>query len=185
MEIVWRDIPNFEGLYQVSNLGQIKSASRKIFNGKGCYISQDKILLQRKNKKGYNVVDLSKQCKNYHCLVHRIVASAFIPNYENKPQVNHKDGDKNNNMVTNLEWCNNSENQLHAYKLGLNKRTDKSGRKRKSVQLFDLNGNLVNEFYSIAETTKWLKCAKGNVKLCCDGKRKTVKGFIAKYKEAI
>lgn len=185
MEETWKDVVGFEGLYKVSNLGRIKSISRKIFNGKGFYISKEKLLLQRYNKKGYKVVDLCKNSKHYYSLVHRIVAIAFLENINNLPQINHKDGNKQNNNLLNLEWCNNSQNQLHAYKLGLSFRSDNAGRKKKAVQLFNTNNELVKEFNSLAETTRWLKCASANVKMCCDGKRKKVKGFIAKYKEVM
>lgn len=185
MEPIWKDVSGFEGIYQVSNDGQIKSISRNIFNGKAFYISKERILLQRYNKKGYKVVDLSKNNKHSYHLVHRLVAKAFIPNIKNNPQINHKDGDKTNNNFLNLEWCTNSENQKHAYKLELKITAKNAGRKRKKVQLFDNYNNLIKEFESIAETTRWLKCASNNVKLCCDGKRKKVKGFIAKYKEVM
>ena len=114
MEEIWKDIEGYEGLYQISNLGRVKSFPRK-----GTQTKKEKILKEKRDKKGYCFVSLNNVgAKPYK--IHRLVAQAFIPNLENKPQINHIDGDKTNNRIDNLEWCNNSENQIHAYKKGLN-----------------------------------------------------------------
>ena len=122
----WKDIKGYEGLYQISNLGRIKSLRKKIKNngafGKRKIITKnEKIVSSYKNKDGYSVVQLYKNNKRKLKLVHRLVAEAFIPNPNNYPYVNHKDGNKANNCVDNLEWCNNSMNQLHAFSKGLQK----------------------------------------------------------------
>ena len=118
---IWKDIPEYEGLYQVSNFGEVKSLPkiRNIFNT--YYFSKEKILKHALNDSGYKIVVLAKNKKAKTLRVHRLVALAFIDNFENKPQVNHKDGNKLNNNVNNLEWCTNGENEKHAYKLGLKK----------------------------------------------------------------
>jgi hypothetical protein len=118
---IWKDIPEYEGLYQVSNFGEVKSLSkpRNVFNS--CYIAKERILKPALNDKGYKVVVLTKNKKHKTFRVHRLVALAFINNYESKPQVNHIDGNKLNNNIENLEWCTNGENEKHAYKLGLKK----------------------------------------------------------------
>ena len=119
MEEIWKDISNFEGLYQVSNLGNVK---RILFKNGKYEIKKDKIKTKRIDKYGYDTVALCKNGKQKNYLVHRLVALAFIPNLLNKPQVNHIDGNKQNNNVNNLEWCSNSENQLHAYQNNLKKK---------------------------------------------------------------
>lgn len=182
---IWKDLKGYENIYQVSNLGRVKSLSRYVYNGKGYYLKKEKICCQRQNKKGYLMVDLVKHGNNISrpFLVHRLVAIAFIENIHSKPQINHIDGNKQNNNVENLEWCDNSQNQKHAYKLGLNKRSENAGREKRPVCLYNSNMDLIKEFNSIAETTRWLNCASSNVRLCCENKRKTVNGYIAKYKE--
>lgn len=120
---VWNDIVGFEDYYMVSNLGRVKRKSREVNNNSygGKMIMKGKILSPYLSKKGYSTLRLQVDNKRYSFPVHRLVAKAFIDNPDDKPQVNHIDGDKTNNNVTNLEWCNNSENQLHAYKNGLQK----------------------------------------------------------------
>lgn len=105
----WRDIEGFKGLYQVSNLGRVKSLKKGI------------ILSICDNGNGYKVVNLKVNRIQHMKTVHRLVATAFIPNPENKKEINHKNGDKSNNSVENLEWCTRSENGKHAYRTGLRK----------------------------------------------------------------
>lgn len=120
MDEEWKDIDGFNGLYQVSSLGNIKSLEKNVpYPRSPNRIRREKILKQYIDKYGYLVVRLSKNKEKYNLFTHRLVSQAFIPNLENKPQVNHKDGIKTNNFPYNLEWSTGSENMIHAYKTGL------------------------------------------------------------------
>ena len=124
MEEIWKDVVGYEGLYQVSNYGRVKSLPKihkttKNYNKLG-YITKEKILRQRKTQRGYFIVTLYKDQKGKSLYVHRLVANMFILNKDNKPCINHKNGDKKDNKVTNLEWCTYSENMIHAYATSLN-----------------------------------------------------------------
>jgi hypothetical protein len=114
MEEIWKDIEGYEAIYQVSNTGQVKSL-------KSLHAESGLILKIHNQIKGYSRVNLWKKgvCKS--ATIHRLVAMSFIENKDNKNQVNHKDGVKSNNCVENLEWCNASQNMIHAYKIGLKK----------------------------------------------------------------
>lgn len=113
LQEIWNDIQGYEGLYQVSNFGRVKSLPKKhdISMGKGYYITKERILQPGEDKDGYLQVGLRKNKKTKMRKIHRLVAETFIPNLNNLPQVNHKDENKQNNDVINLEWCNNSYNQ--------------------------------------------------------------------------
>ena len=117
---IWKDLAEYEGLYQVSNTGIVKSYDRKVSCKSGATrLCKGKILKQFENERGYLCVVLTKDKKSKIAKVHRLVAKTFLDNFDNKPQVNHIDGDKRNNNIGNLEWVTNSENMLHAYAIGL------------------------------------------------------------------
>lgn len=102
---IWKDIKGYEGLYQISNYGNVKSLERVIEDNKGSYIKKEKILTPTINNRGYYHIGLRNNSKTKYYYVHRLVAEAFIPNPNNYPIINHKDEDKTNNKVDNLEWC--------------------------------------------------------------------------------
>lgn len=106
----WRDIKGYEGLYQVSNLGRVKSLARHKKNRGKLQKVEETIRIPTVEKNGYARVDLSKDGKRKMYCVHRLVAEAFVPNCENKPQVNHIDENRSNNNANNLEWVTNKEN---------------------------------------------------------------------------
>lgn len=115
----WKAIEGYEGRYEISNLGKVKSLPKRKGKGRG-YIRPTQMMTLAKDKNGYYVIGLRKY-RQKKCLlkVHRLVAKAFIPNPENKPQINHKNGVKDDNKVGNLEWVTSGENCRHAYKTGL------------------------------------------------------------------
>lgn len=118
---MWKDIDNFNGLYQVSDSGLVKSVCRHIENGSksGMTLNEKVLKCSINNKNGYAYVTLRKDGKSFAFSVHRLVADAFLDNHDNKKVVNHIDGNKLNNCVTNLEYVTYSENNQHAYDTGL------------------------------------------------------------------
>ena len=160
MKEIWKDIDGFDGCYQVSKLGRVKSVPHKVSNGHGYFISREKMLKPNVLAKGYFQVTLAGADKVRHSLqVHRIVAAAFVKN-ENPTkyiQVNHKDGNKQNNAADNLEWTDNSGNQIHAWATGLQKPHNcgwGSSRKGVSVLLVSEDGSC-KEFGSLAEAARF------------------------------
>lgn len=168
----WKDIQGYEGLYQVSNLGNVKSLKRKTLNNK-CY--KDRILKYSLDGKKYSCVTLCKDGKGYTKKIHILVASAFIPNPDNKPQVNHKDGNKQNNCVSNLEWCTQIENMQHALKNKL--------KPTKSILQCDLEGNVIKEWDCIRGCARQLNIPNQHIIRCAKGIRKTAHGYKWKYKD--
>lgn len=120
---MWKDIPNFEGQYQVSDNGLVRSVERHITDSKNhFYTIKSRILRPNKTKNGYLIVHLCKNGKRHALYIHKLVAEAFIPNPNNHPIVNHKNGDKTRCDISNLEWSTYSENNQHAYDTGLKPR---------------------------------------------------------------
>lgn len=113
----WKEVDGYNGIYLVSNLGRVKSIDHYIRNKHDSRsLKKGRILKQSMSVKGYLQVSLSKNTKRFSTGAHRLVALHFIPNPQNKPQVNHINGIKHDNRMQNLEWCTNSENQIHAVK---------------------------------------------------------------------
>lgn len=144
-EETWLDIKNYGGLYQVSNMGNIKSLSRCWKSGGHISSHLDMLLKLKKDYKGYLNVTLFKNGKQKTFRVHRLVGEAFIPNPENKPQINHKYGVRNDNRVSELEWVTQSENTKHAYEIGLIPKGEQHS-------LAKLNVNLVLDIIKKYET---------------------------------
>lgn len=173
---IWKDIPDYSGYYKVSNLGNIRSLDRYEIQSNGIKrFRKGRTLKLSLDKYGYNRVELNKNSKPKLCLVHRLVAKTFIPNKLNLPQVNHKDEDKTNNQVDNLEWC------THDYNNTFGTRTKRiSSKLSKKVYQYDLNLNFLKEWCSTKECDKYGFCSK-HISSCCIGKRKTHKGYIWSY----
>lgn len=169
---IWRDVSGYEGLYLVSNLGRMRSMARVGLGKPGV---KPHFIFGRKDKDGYMVVSLRRagQIKNFR--IHRLVASTFIPNPSNLPMVNHKNGDKNDNSVLNLEWCNAHENNLHAKRvLGV-----KSNVRR--VAMLNLEGEFLRYYDSIAEAGRAVGVSATAIRQCCDGDTAKSGGYRWKF----
>ena len=132
MEEVWKDIPGYEGLYQASNLGKIRSLDKLTKGGNqyGCQFitkKRGRILKEYFNKSGYKQVTLVVNNKAKRFILHRLVAKTFIPNPNNLPQINHKDEDKTNNCAKNLEWC------TCSYNINYGSRNEKAAEKLRNI----------------------------------------------------
>ncbi len=183
---IWKDIKGYEGLYQASNLGNIKSLDHIRKKGKKenqICISKGKILKQAKQKEsGYMFVVLSKNGKTKGFRVHRLIAETFLDNFNNYKCVNHKDENKENNNANNLEWCsylynNNYGTKKDRLKISQQKR---AGRK---VNQYDLNNNFIKEWNCFMDIERYLKKKGANavINACCRGKLKTAYGFRWEY----
>ena len=169
----WRTIKGFEK-YEVSNYGRVRSKDRVVIRNDGHKLTlKGKLLKPITDHKGYVNVSIynSNGIKISH--VHRLVAIAFIENPNMLPQVNHKDGNKKNNNVNNLEWCDNKYNQIHALTHGL--------RKTKNVIQYDKKGNFIKKWDNASSAKKELNIDNSHIILCCKGVRKTAGGYIWKY----
>ena len=180
----FRPIKNYEGLYEVSNYGRVK---RLLFINNNIKKSKEKVLSCLKcsnNKKCYIAFVLSKNGKEKRYYTHRLVAQAFIPNPDNLPQINHKDGNKQNNRVDNLEWCDGFYNQQHAVKTGLREiKTGKDCKNIKPILQYDKNMNLITKWEYIKQVSDILNIPAPNICNCCKGKIKSAGGYIWKYEE--
>lgn len=167
MEEIWKDIDP-KGIYKISNLGRVRTTIRR-----GCTVE---FLKPNLVKVGYYVVYLRWGGK-VHCFsVHRLVAMAFIPNPNNYPEVNHKDEDKTNNRVDNLEWCTRLYNVR--YGTGTERRADSS---RRDVNQYDKQGNLIKCWHGVRKACAALGLDTSNIVQCCAGRAKTCGGFIWLY----
>lgn len=175
--IEWRDINGYEGYYEVSNTGEIRSVDRLIESITGkVYHRKPRIINQRVNKGGYKSVVLSKDGKSKTHLVHRLVASAYISNPNNYPQINHKDEDRQNNCVENLEWCDSKYNcNYGTHKEKLSNMFINSPIYSKSVLQYK-DDVLIKKWVSMKE------CERNGfdhsaISKCCQGKQIAHKGY--------
>jgi hypothetical protein len=172
---IFKDIENSNGIYQVSNLGNVRSYNKN---------KDGKILSAAVNQKGYLIVNLRGDIRKTS-VIHRLVAKAFLPNPENKKEVNHINGIKNDNRLDNLEWVTPSENVKHAYSIGLKKAIGKKGKDNIlsiPVTQLTLDGIIVGNFAGAKEAARLLGAHQSGISKCCKGENKTAFGFKWQYK---
>ena len=176
---IWKDIEGYEGLYQVSNMGNVKSLERTVWCGLngGCYKTvPEKIMKGVGDGHGYLQVGLYRDGKRKKCRINRLVAQAFLPNPDNLPEVNHKDEDKTNNCAENLEYCSRSYNMTY------NGRAKKVGKKNsKPIFSIDKESGLIMWWESAREAERYTGINKGNICSCLKGKLKSAGGHIWFY----
>lgn len=169
MNEIWKDINGYEGLYQISNLGRVKSVDRYLIDGR--FINGG-IMAIRISNSGYLRVGLRNGKEQKTFLVHRLVAEAFISNPDNLPQVNHKDENKENNCVENLEWCTAKYNNNYGTHVERS-----TAPQRKTVYQYSIDGQFIKEWPSSIEIQRQLSFSQGNISACCRGERKTAYGY--------
>lgn len=173
----WKQILNFDGYYEVSDQGEVRSVDRIVENSLGIkFRLKGRIIkpcrTKGKNGDGYYVVNLRKHGKAHVIPIHVLVATAFIPNPLNLPTVNHKDGNKANNTVQNLEWSSYSENNLHALKMGL-----RQPRGTAIVQC-DKDGEPICTYRSVCEAARKTGIGRSLISHCINGRVNSAGGFI-------
>ena len=173
---VWKDIKGYEGLYQVSNIGRVKSLKRTFIDkiGRRQHI-KERILKSETDRYGYlRVLLCASSGKRKHFAVHRLVCEAFHENSQNKPEVNHINEDKSDNRACNLEWVTKKENCNHG---------TRNARIAKSVGQYTRDGKLIKVWQSIIEVERLLGFDCGSISKVARGERKTAYGYVWKYDE--
>lgn len=182
-EEIWKDIKDFEGLYQISNYGRVKCLPKYIYSLGYPQLRKEKISKLQCNKYGYMQTTLYKNHKPKTFTIHRLVAETFLENPNNLPCVNHKDEDKTNNYIENLEWC------THKYNDNYGTRGKRISEKhllkgvKKAIIQYDLQGNFIKEWNSLTIACKELHYNINYISLCCNNKRKSYNGYKWKFKE--
>ena len=194
MEEIWKDIKGFEGIYQVSNIGRVKNLERKVKCKNNSYrVIKEKILKPNKSKHtGYYMVTLSKNGKQNTYSVHRLVATAFLDNPENKPCVDHINTIRTDNRIENLRWVSYEENYynpitLERHKLNcftpMKNMYGAKHNRSKAILQYSIDGEFIREYGSIIEAGKYLNIRPSCISMCCRGYCKKSGGYIWKYKE--
>ena len=179
MEIeIWEDIPSYEGIYQASNLGNIRSLDRYVNSrGNGEMLIRGRAMKSRLDVRCYETIRPSVRGKKLYLKVHRLVAQTFIPNPKNKPQINHINGIKKDNRIENLEWVTCKENIIHGFKTGL------LSRKHLEKPIRISKDNISLEFGSVRDAAKYLGCVRHALVMVANENYndKTIYGWKAEY----
>lgn len=172
---IWKDIANYEGLYQISNLGRVKSLNYR-------KTKKSKVMKTKIDRNGYETISLCKKNKIKTFLVNQLVAKAFIPNPNNYKETNHKDEDKLNNCVENLEWC------TRSYNINYGKRNEKCSMKLKQIKFkikkvyqYDLQGNLIKVWDSVTNISNYYKISKSHISNVCRKNKNFFKEYYWSY----
>lgn len=166
---IWKDIPDFEGLYQVSNLGNVKTLERTTKNKQGTCLRKEKLLNLNISNRGYVNVKLYNTSKNIKktIFVHKLVGLCFLNNANQYKEINHIDGNKLNNNINNLEWCSRSHNVKEAYRLNLRKETTYKGEGNITSKLKDVDvlkiRDLYNKGISMIKISEMYKVVPGTI----------------------
>lgn len=178
---MWKPIQGYEGLYDVSDSGDVRSLN---YNHTG----EPRILTPKRHSSGYNTVVLCKNSEKKNKSIHILVAQAFVDNPDGKPQVNHKDGDRQNNHADNLEWVTASENIHHSFEV-LGKQSPNKGRIGKShyaamsVSQYSLTGQFVKRWDCISDAAREIGCSPCQIINNIKGRSKTCHGYMWRYEE--
>lgn len=187
MTEIWKDIEGFEGRYQISNLGNVKSLR---YGGR----NEARNLVPKVNNYGYEWVELFANGKRKCLQVHRLVAAAFIPNPNEYPIINHKDENPKNNKVDNLEWCNQKYNTRYSISRHYNDperhNNHRSGmygsyKRLRRVAQVDKNGNIVKIWDCSRQIEREEHKSQWSIIQCCNGNRKTAYGYTWHYVDAV
>lgn len=177
---IWKDIKGFEGIYQASNLGRVKSLERIDALGRKV---KERILKPGLTNKGYYQVWLCKNSIKKKYFVHRLVWIAFNGRIPEGYEVNHINEVKTDNRLSNLNLMTAKENMNWGTRNARSAKKHINGKKSKAVLQFDLNDNFIKEYPSIRQVERELGFAQPNISACCNGKYKQMYGFKWKYKE--
>lgn len=183
----WADIKDFVGLYQVSNFGKVRSLDRYVIYKNGnIEFKKGRVLKPFHDSRGYEVVKLQKEGNIQSLHVHRLVAQAFIPNPKHLPCVNHKDENKTNNRMSNLEWCTYKYNINYGTVIERQVSKRINGVRSTPVLQLTIDGVIVNEWVSMSEIERQLGhlgYSTSAICACCKGKRNSHKGYKWEYKQ--
>lgn len=181
----WRTIEGYEGMYEVSSQGNVRSLPKAVDIGVCIQNRKEKFLKQVPDGKGYMMVWFYKDGKRKMHKVHRLVAKAFIPNTENKPEVDHINADKADNRMENLRWVTSRENFHNpiTYKRNADSKRGVLNHKAKAVVQMDMQGNVIREWGCMQDATTALGKKRSHITDCCLGLRDHCLGYKWKYKD--